>query len=263
MQAFPIKTPLIQPGDNLVEILLRSVAEQGLSVEDNDIIAFASKIVAVAQNRLVQLNRIKPSSKAEAIARKYALSPEFAELVLREAEKIYGGVYKSLLTLKNGFMVVNAGVDNKNAPAGHAVLWPLNPHAQADELRAGVKRLTGRKVGVIIVDSQITPLRIGTIGVALATSGFKPVNDIRQEKDIYGRALQITRHAVADDLACAAHLLMGEKDEKTPIILIREAPVQFSDDRTKPNETQMPFAECAFTGSLGIKGKGKGKDRED
>ncbi|MBX5327863.1 MAG: coenzyme F420-0:L-glutamate ligase [Candidatus Bathyarchaeota archaeon] len=246
MRLYAIKIELVKTGDNLVDITLEALKKQNLELEDNDVLAITSKILSYAQNRLVNLNDIKPSEKAKKLAKRFSLQPEFAELVLREADKIYGGVEKAVLTLKNGVLTANAGIDNKNAPKNHVVLWPKNPQEWAKNVKEEIMRRTGKQVAVLIVDSGLAPLRKGTEGLALAVAGFKPVIDRRGEKDVYGKPLVITHHAVADDLASAAHLLMGEVSEKTPIVLIKDAPVEFNDNVYNSTEMMMPFKECIF-----------------
>jgi coenzyme F420-0:L-glutamate ligase/coenzyme F420-1:gamma-L-glutamate ligase len=250
MRLYALKTEEVKTGDNLVEVTLKTLKNQNLTLENNDILAFTSKIVAYAEGRLVKLAEVKPSESANQLARKFSLQPEFAELILREADKIYGGVEKAVLTLKGGILTANAGIDNKNAPPGFAVLWPLNPREWARKTREEVKRKTGKKIGVLIVDSNLVPLRIGTSGLALAVAGFKPIKDTRGERDLYGKPLIITRHAVADDLASAAHLLMGEAAEKTPIVLIKDAPVDFDEAAYGSEEMMMPSDECIFMGTF-------------
>jgi coenzyme F420-0:L-glutamate ligase len=250
MQAFPISTRVIKPGDNLVEILIQALNEQELSLRDGDVVAFASKIVAIANNRIAKLESVKPSRNAKKMAEKFSLEPEFVELVLQEADKVFGGVYRALLTLKNGFLTVNAGIDGKNAPEGYVVLWPTDPFSWVESVREEIKCRTGKVVGVMIVDSQVAPLRMGTRGVALAVSGFEPVKDLRGMNDVYSRMLKITRHAVADDLACVAHLMMGEKDERNPIVLIRDAPVTLMEKKVSLKDLNISFKECVFMSSL-------------
>jgi coenzyme F420-0:L-glutamate ligase len=250
VRLYALKTEEVKTGDNLVEVTLETLKNQNLTLENDDILAFTSKIVAYAEGRLVKLAEVKPSESANQLARKFSLQPEFAELILREADKIYGGVEKAVLTLKGGILTANAGIDNKNAPPGSAVLWPLNPREWARKTREEVKRKTGKKIGVLIVDSSLVPLRIGTSGLALAVAGFKPIRDTRGERDLYGKPLTITRHAVADDLASAAHLLMGEAAEKTPIVLIKDAPVDFDETAYGSEEMMMPSDECIFMGTF-------------
>jgi len=222
------------------------LGKQQLKVENNDVLALASKIVAYAQDRVVKLSRVKPSEKARKLAKKYSLEPEFAELVLLEAEEVYGGVKKAVLTLKDSVIAPNAGIDNKNAPAGSAVLWPHNLVEWLRFFRSEINHRTGKRVAVIVVDSGLIPLRIGTVGLALAVAGFNPIREWRGKKDLYGRTILITRHAVADDLASAAHLLMGEAAEKTPVVLIKDAPLDFDDEVYGSKEMMMPFKECIF-----------------
>ncbi len=250
MKLYAIKTRIIRPNNNIVDVILKSVEKQDLQLEDGDILALTSKIVAYAEGRLVKLNDVKPSKKAAELAERFSLKPEYAELILREADEICGGVEKAVLTLKNGVLTANAGIDNKNAPENYVVLWLHNMAKWAEKIRNEIKSKTGKKVAVLIVDSGLIPLRIGTTGLALAVAGFKPVKDCRGEKDLYGKPLIITRHAVADDLASAAHLLMGEAAEKTPVVLIREAPVEFSDSVYDSEDMVMPQKECIFMGAL-------------
>jgi coenzyme F420-0:L-glutamate ligase/coenzyme F420-1:gamma-L-glutamate ligase len=251
MRLYAVKTRVIKIGEDLVEVILQSLREQNLQLEDNDILAVTSKIIAYAEGRVVKLSDFKPSDRAKEFARQFSLQPELAELVLREADKIYGGVEKAVLTLKNGVLTANAGIDNKNAPLNHAVLWPNNPEKWVKQIREEIRRITRKKVGILIIDSGLIPLRIGTTGLALAVAGFKPIKDHRGEKDIFGKAIVITRHAIADDLASAAHLLMGESAEKTPIVLIKDAPVDFDDGVYGSADMMMPFKECIFMNTFG------------
>jgi coenzyme F420-0:L-glutamate ligase len=237
----------VKQGENLVETILESLKEKHLELENNDVLAIASKIVSYSQGCIVKLSEVKPSERAKELAKKYSLEPEFAELLLHEAERFYGGVEKAVLTLKDNVLTANAGMDNKNAPLGSVVLWPEHLKEWLTCFRGDVKRVTGKHVAVMVVDSGLIPLRIGTIGLALAVAGFKPIRECRGKIDLYGRRITITRHAVADDLASAAHLLMGEAAEKTPVILIKDAPVDFDDDTHDSEEMMMPFKECIFT----------------
>lgn len=250
MRLYAVKTKLVNVGDNLVDVILEALKEQNLQLENNDILVLTSKIVAYAEGRLVKLSEVRPSEKAKELAKTFSLHPEFAELILHEAEKVYGGVERAVLTLKNGVLTANAGIDNKNAPVGYVVLWPQNAKEVAKRVREEIKRKTGKAVAVLIIDSSLSPLRKGTVGVALAVAGFKPVEDFRGRKDLYGKKLVITQHAVADNLASAAHLLMGEAAEKTPIVLVKDAPVGFDDGLYGVEEMAMPPSECIFMSAL-------------
>jgi coenzyme F420-0:L-glutamate ligase/coenzyme F420-1:gamma-L-glutamate ligase len=249
MQVLSVKTPLVWPKDNLVTVILDAIKDQGLELLDNDVLAVSSKIVSFAQNRVVKLNEIKPSRKAKAMAKKYALTPSFAELILREADSVVGGVKKAVLTLNDNVFTVNAGIDNKNSPKGYAVLWPKNPQRTAEHIREEIIRRLGKRVGVLIVDSTVEPLRWGTRGLAIGVAGFEPVKDYRKNRDLFGKDIVITLHAVADDLASAAHLMMGEAAERTPVAIIRDAPLAMA-EKIDPDIMKIAFKECVYMGAF-------------
>lgn len=251
MRVFAVKTPLIKPGDDLASLFLRSIQRLNLELEDGDVLAFSSKAVATANNNLVRLKDVSPSNAAKRLAEEHSLEPEFVELVFMEADKVYGGVARTVLTLKNGILTVNAGVDHKNAPGGYVALWPIEPHLEAEKLRRRIKMETGKNVGVLIVDSHVAPLRMGTRGIALGVAGFQPVRDCRGERDLYGRPLLITRHAIADDLASAAHLVMGELDERIPAVLIKDAPITLAEEVDR-NSMKISPDECVYAKTLGL-----------
>jgi len=255
MQVLPICTQIIKPKDNLVRILLESMKSANIELKDGDILAISSKALAAADGRFVLLNGISPSKKARKLAEKYSLMPEFVELILRESDEIFDGVYKSILTQKNKILTVNAGIDQKNAPLGHVALWPLDPQAKANQIRNEIQQHVDKKIGVLIVDSQVAPLRIGTVGIALAVSGFKPIDDLRGRKDLYGKRMHVSRHAIADDLASAAHLVMGESTEKIPAVVIRDAPVVFTEENINIKDMIMPPDECVFMGGFHLSAK--------
>jgi len=249
MQLYAINTPVVKLGDCLVEVVLRAMKKRGLEFEDGDILVVASKAVSMVEGRFVRLSSIKATGKARRIAEKYGLESRFAELVLREADGVYGGVPKALLTLKDGIFIPNAGVDFKNTPKGYVMLWPKNPNRSAERIRIEIFRRVGRTVGVVVADSHVSPLRLGTSGIAIGLAGFEPVKDLRGCEDIFGYRLSITRHSVADDIACAAHLLMGECAEQTPAVLVRDAPVKIA-SKTDPSSIKMRAKQCIFGNTM-------------
>lgn len=246
MRLFAIKTRVVRVGDDLVELILESLRTCNLQLEDNDVLAVTSKIVSYSEGRVVRLSEVAPSKKARLLAKEYSVKSEFAELILREAERIYGGVDKAVLTFKNGVMTPNAGIDNKNTPDDFAILWPTDPEEFVREFRDSIKRRVGKDVAVLLVDSGLVPLRKGTNGLALAVAGFRPIRDDIGKKDLFGKPIMITRQAVADDLASAAHLMMGEAVEQTPVVLIKDAPVDFDGGVYGAAEMMMPFEQCIF-----------------
>ncbi len=244
----PVRRP-IEPGDDLVEALLRACEERGVSLRSGDVVAVASKAVSASQGRTIRLEDLSPGELALSISRATGLSPRFAQAVVDEAEEILGCVRHAALTLVSGSAVPNAGVDAKNSPPGTLTAWPRDPDGAAWEIREEIRRRAGVRVGVLIVDSGLLPLRRGTVGLAIGVAGLEPLRDYRGLTDIYGREVRITELDVADSLASAAHLAMGEGGEMVPFAVLRGAGVQLSDGFGKGDLVMDP-EECAILGSL-------------
>ncbi|MHA1136686.1 MAG: coenzyme F420-0:L-glutamate ligase [Candidatus Thorarchaeota archaeon] len=246
MQVFPVKTRIIQPEDNIVDVLLESLNELGITLQDNDIITIAETPLGTTEGRMVKLSEVTVSKEAEKLGAQYELLPEVAELIIQEADEILGGIPRVVLTIKNNTLMANAGVDKSNIPPGYASLLPVDPRASAERLRIELKERTGKTVGILVIDSRTQPLRAGNIGMALGVAGFKPVADDRGRHDLFGNEMRITRRAIADNLASACTTVMGESDESVPIALIRDAPVEFSDQSFDSSEMWFPPTECMY-----------------
>lgn len=213
--------PLLEEGDDLVEIIDESLGEKGLTLEEGDIIAVSEKIVSKAEGRLVKLDEIEPSEKAKELAEKSEKDPRVIELILRESKEIlYSGEFIVVET-KHGFVCASAGIDHSNVKEGYAKLLPEDPDSSAKKIREGLEKKSGKSLGVLIIDSLGRPFRRGSIGVAIGASGIRTFWDRRGESDIFGRTLEATRVAVGDMLASAASLLMGEAGERVPVVIIK------------------------------------------
>ena len=242
LQVLGIKTDLISPGDDLVESLEKAMAGSGLALQDGDILVVSESTVATAEGRVVALHDVTPGPLALSMAAKYSKDPREMELILQESDEIMGGIPGVVLTLREGFLYPNAGIDNSNAPPGHVVLFPADAQKSAFEIRERMAK--GSRIAVIIGDSRTHPLRLGCVGVALACVGLEPVEDARGQKDLFGRELKITRKAVADNLVSAAQIVMGEGDEGIPAVIIRDAPVPISEKSTVPCPPSHPRSAC-------------------
>ncbi len=223
MEIIPLKTPLIKPNNDIAGIIAERANAHDIA--DGDIIVVSSKVVALAEGRIVDYTKINAGKRAKKLAQAYSLEDGFAQLVVDEADAIFGGVRRAIMTLKNGIFVANAGIDHSNAPINHAILWPNNPQRSAVELRKKLSNALGKRLGVIICDSHCIPLRAGSAAVAIGISGMHAVIDERGKKDLFERELLITRRAVADNLSCAAVSVMGECAECTPAAIVRGANV--------------------------------------
>lgn len=250
MEIFGIKTDLVRPGDDLAEAILRGMERADLRLADGDILVVAESAVATAEGGVVNLSQVTPGAVACELAERYDKDAREMELIIRSSDRIIGGIPGVVLTIKDGFLYPNGGIDHSNAPPGHVVIFPKDPRRSAAELRKRLEEASGKKIGVIVGDSRTHPLRLGCVGVALACDGVVPVEDARGQKDLFGRPLMITRKAVADNLVSAAEVVMGEGDEGIPAVIVRGAPVRLpgeGEDVTIPN---IPPEECMYIGSL-------------
>ncbi|MEM3739864.1 MAG: coenzyme F420-0:L-glutamate ligase [Candidatus Korarchaeum sp.] len=239
MEVIPIRTPLIREGDDVVAALISS-----FELRDGDVVAISDKVIAASEGRFIDYENLSPSEEALKLAMESGLEPGFAELVIRSSDAIIGTSLRTILSVKDGILVANAGIDHKNAPEGKAALWPEDPNLEARRIRDEIERRTGKRVGVIIVDSRLSPLRMGTTGFALGIAGFRAIRDFRGRRDLYGKRILVTTLNVADDLASAAHLLMGEGDDLIPFVVIRGAPVELGD--FDPEEVKISPELCAY-----------------
>jgi len=219
-----------------------------LRIEEGDIIAVASKVVSLSEGSLVSLSKVKPTSLAKTLGTRHGMRPDFVQVILDQADRVYGGVSGAILTIIAGNASANSGVDQKNAPKDKVIPWPENANKSADRFRASLLRESGKDVGVVIVDSRVTPLRLGTTGMAIGCSGLRPVTDFRGTKDLYGRKVRITFRAVADEIAAAAHLLMGETDEAIPFVLVRDAPVEIR--KNPKGKMTLPIEDCLYMSQI-------------
>ena len=250
LELLGIKTNLVRAGEDLVEALLGGMERSGLALADGDVLVVAESAVATAEGGVVDLSEVTPGPRARELAEKYGKDPREMELILASSDRIMGGIPGVVLTVKDGFLYPNAGIDHSNAPPGHVVLFPKDPQSSAAALRRRMEEATGKRIGVVIGDSRTHPLRLGCVGVALACDGILPVEDARGQKDLYGRPLLVTRKAVADNLVSAAEVVMGEGDEGVPAVIIRGAPVKFTGDGEKMTIPSIPPEECMYIGSL-------------
>ena len=221
MRVRAIKTHKVTKDRDLCAILDRYLT----SFDEGSILAIISKIVSICQGRMVRVEEADKQALIESEAG-YWLPPSASK-------------YHVSLTIKDHLLIPMAGVDESNA-AGHYILWPRDPGRVANQVRGYLSaRFSLTHVGVIITDSKTTPLRWGVTGVAIAHSGFLAVNDLIGHPDLFGRPLHMTKVDVADALAAAAVLVMGEADEGTPLALIEDLPfVTFQARDPTPEELE-------------------------
>ncbi|MDG6937656.1 MAG: coenzyme F420-0:L-glutamate ligase [Nitrososphaerota archaeon] len=229
--------------------------EVGAELRDGDVLVISSKFVAMSEGRVVSLGGVNPGARARALAAEHHMDPRICELVLRESDRVIGGIPGFLLASKEGLLTPNAGIDKSNVRHGAVILYPRRPEAAARTIREALMFSRGVSVGVVICDSRLSPTRRGTTGVAVGSSGIEAVQDMRGRRDLFGNVLKVTSQAVADDLSSAAEVLMGESDEATPMVLVRglkKALRQGSE--YGPRRFAVALEEDVFLRSLGFAG---------
>ena len=251
LQIIPIPSiKIIEVNDDLVSILVDSLSKNSIQLEENDIIVIASKVVAVSEGNIIAFSSISPSSEAIEIAQKAHIAPEFAQVILKESNGRFTGVVPGAITTLNQYgLLANAGVDQSNAGDKKIILLPKNCKKSAKLLHKKLLDKTGCYVGIIIADSRTTPLRLGTVGCALATYGFQSLLDERGHDDLFGRKMHITVRAIADQLATAAEIVMGETNEKIPFTIIRGYQMKRIKEEDEIDlNTQISAERCMFLG---------------
>ncbi len=223
--------PLVEPGMNLAEVLFNTLQSIYLPLEAGDILVVTQKIVSKAENRLINLTTITPSSEAVKLAEICKKDPRLVELILSESKEVVRVKENTLIVEhKNGFICANAGIDHSNVKGdwGEAEDWvlllPRDPDRSAQTIREYFLHNSGLDIGVLIIDSHGRAWRRGTVGISIGLSGVPAIVDMRGKEDIFGFHLKITQVAAADELAAAASLVMGQADEKIPAIHVRGFP---------------------------------------
>lgn len=214
--------PLIKQGDNLADLILAALGRADLRLTDGDIVVVCQKAVSKSEGRVFDLNDITPSELAKTIAARWEKDPRVVELIMRQTNRIVR-MDRGVLIVETGpgWVCANAGLDESNSMADdRAILLPVDADASAAHIRAELKRLSGAEVAVVISDTFGRPWRDGLTEVCLGISGMEAMLDLRGTCDLGGRELSHTVVAVADELACAAGLLM-EKASGIPAVLIR------------------------------------------
>ncbi len=224
MQVRPIKTRLFREGESLSAFILEHLP----SLKEGSVLIVTSKIAALAEKRTAPLGDEKSREK-----------------IIRAESSLAIKTPWVWLTLKDGMVMANAGIDESNAD-GKLILLPKDSYRAAAALRTKLMQAYGiANLGVVVTDSRVLPLRTGIVGIALGYAGIKGLKDYRKEKDLYGRGFKFEQVSIADGLAAAGVLVMGEGDECQPLAVIEGAPVEFT-DRVKKHELQVAFEDDIY-----------------
>ena len=242
----PPGIPLVKPGDDLAGFILEAAGRADLTFESGDLLVVAQKVVSKAEGRHVDLTQITPSAEAVEVAGRAEKDPRLVEVILSEAKqvlRIRPGVI--IVEHRLGFVCANAGVDHSNVEGEDVVLMlPEDPERSATRLRDELEQASGARLGVLIIDSLGRAWRMGTEGVAIGLSGLPALMDLRGWPDLFGDPLLVTQVGVADEVAAAASLLMGQAAEGRPVVHLRGMPYPLREGTTQ--ELLRPKEEDLF-----------------
>lgn len=213
-------------GDSIPDLICTAMRESDLSFAERDVLVIAQKIVSKAEGRYVDLSLVVPSERAVELAEQSEKDPRLVELILQESAdvlRVRTGVV--VVEHRNGYVHANAGIDSSNIPQhphnDRVLLLPRDANVSAQKIRDELRAMSGKNLGVVINDSVGRAWRNGTVGLALGSAGICSLLNCNGRPDLYGRPLRATEVAIADQLASAAQLLMGEADEGIPVVLVR------------------------------------------
>jgi len=222
--------PYVKQGDNIAEIISSSLQHNGLSLQNGDILVIAQKIISKSEGRLINLNSVSPSDKAHEIASISEKNPRLIELILQESSRIIR-VRPGTIIVEHrlGFICANAGIDHSNVIINNeknenVLLLPENPDKSADVIQRYFETNNKVKIGVLIIDSHGRAWRLGVVGTTIGLSGLPGLVDMRDKPDLFGGMLRATQIGVADELAGAASLIMGQGNEGIPVVHARGFP---------------------------------------
>ena len=216
--------PLIQPGQDLSDEIINAIASESILVDDGDVIAIAQKIVSKSENRYLDISSLSPSEEAKTLSKQIDKDPKFIQAILNESKKVVRyrmGVL--IVEHKLGFIHANAGIDRSNIDQEQDIvlLLPEDPDESAKEISQSVSQFFKKNVSVIITDTMGRPFRNGIVGFTIGSHNIESILDERGQKDLYGNELKVTQIGIADELAAAASLLMGQAAQKKPVVIIK------------------------------------------
>ena len=225
LEIIPVKIEEeIEPNTNIIDLVLKSTV-----INDYDILIFSQKIISKNEGRIVDLSSVNPSLLASGIASSYGKDPRLVELILSESKRIVRMQDSVIIVESNhGFVCANAGIDESNVRDGYVTMLPEDPDQSADKLKKQIEQRTKKNTAVIISDTFGRPFRLGQTNIAIGIAGMEPIIDYKGKPDTFGKILQVTAIAVADELCSASELVMG-KVENCPVAIIRNFKFDFSD----------------------------------
>ncbi len=224
IRLFPVEAlPLINPGDDLAALIVSALDAAGERLAPGDIVVVAQKVISKMEGRMARLDDVRPGPQALELAQITDKDPRLVQVILDDSRAVIRALPNLLVVeQRSGWVCANAGVDRSNVDGGELLtLLPVDSDASAERLRARLAELTGVAPAVLISDSHGRAWRIGTVGVCIGCAGLPPIWDQRRRHDLFGYELVASEECIADELAAAASLVMGQSDEGRPVVIVR------------------------------------------
>lgn len=213
--------PLVSEGDDISSLILRAAHDNKLKLQDGDIIVIAHTLISKAEGRVVNGSKVSVSKEAQRIADENDFDPVQVEIALQESMLVLRSKRALITQLKDGHICNFSGVDRSNAPRGHFVLLPSDADHSAMSIRKALSDSTGKKLAVIISDTEGRPWRKGAINIAVGCAGINAFKYNEGKQDLYGRTLQHSLVCQIDQVASAAEMVMGQANEGLPVVIVR------------------------------------------
>ena len=234
IQAIPIPNfPMVEPSGDLIKLILQTLETSKTDLENGDIIVIASKVVSLAENRIVRATDVEPSQKALEIASKNVFDPIHVELAIRESVEILRTEGVLITETSSGLICNFSGVDKSNAPDGKYILLPRNPDASASQYLKSLMKYTGKKLAIIITDTPGRPWRRGSVNLAIGCAGIAPFKYNKGKKDLFGRVLERSTVCQVDEIAMLVEPLMGQAGQRIPVVIVRGYSYSASEETAK------------------------------
>ncbi len=234
MLILPVKSPILRPGDDLSDVIIRSIV-----LQEGDIVVVSSKAIATLEGAAIDLSKLKITAEAKNLAKDHGGDEAYCQAVLNECKRmrgsIVGGSGPVLLTsvrphgMKEHILAPAAGLDKSNIADGWVIGWPQDPVASAKKLRADLEHVGGKRLAVLVSDSCCRPGRLGVTAFALSVTGVDPLRSEIGKDDLFGHKLTVTYEATADQLATAANMVMGNASQACPAAIVRDHGLAMTD----------------------------------
>lgn len=236
--------PVVQPMDDISEAIWKVMEHSEIEFKNGDILVVASKIISISENRIVKGTDIKPSGKALGIAAENQFDPIHVELALRESTEIIKKKGVLITETHSGLVCNFSGIDKSNAPEGSYILLPKNPDASAQKLRESLMKVTGKKLAIIISDTQGRPWRKGSVNISIGCAGIAPFKYNKGKRDLFGRELKRSTVCQVDEITMLAEPLMGQAGQQTPVVIVRG--YEYLDSEESAQDINRPKHEDMF-----------------